>query len=178
MREAAAQVSEAAEVSKRVAYHVQEDTWSLAEVIQARDPPELVPQPTFAQMGIPMLAHMEPQLQRVTEKYADWTSKLERAILITDEVPHLARPQFSGRARGPQYVKARTAAAPGRAHLADPVAEWWATTRALVKRYHALRSSGKDPEQREVVKGILQARVEYTRAGAFHANPLVWRQSG
>ena len=70
------------------------------------------------------------------------------------------RGRFLGRCCLPRVTTAVIASAPGRSHLADPAAEWWAVTSTLLDRWTRLRIKEKDLPQQMQLRGWVEERLK------------------
>ena len=59
----------------------------------------------------------------------------ENTIIRLHKIEEKDAYHYQGRAKGYQLTWKKTAAAPGRVHVHDPVSEWWAIALTLVRRY-------------------------------------------
>ena len=102
-----------------------------------------------------------PQVaQQLANLYGNWVTTLEAAVLEHSEVPQQQWDGFSGRAKGYSIKWKKSAAAPGRPHLHDPEAEWWAILHTQVTAINGLVKNKKDPEQLAARTDDFQKRVQ------------------
>ncbi|CAK0823885.1 unnamed protein product, partial [Prorocentrum cordatum] len=107
------------------------------------------------------LAYQRPgvQEQRLSQRYGDWVSRVEEAVLNQHEVCEAERSAYRGRARGYAVAWKRVRSTPGRAHMRCHKAEKMSFCATLVQRYHSLMCSKKNEQQRVCVAARLSGLV-------------------
>ncbi|CAK0848388.1 unnamed protein product, partial [Prorocentrum cordatum] len=85
--------------------------------------------------------------QKLANSYGRWIEAVEEAVLQHSEVPQHQRDGYRGRAQGFGIKWKKSTASPGRPHLYNSEADWWAITHTQVIAINGLVKSNKDPQQ-------------------------------
>ncbi|CAK0803616.1 unnamed protein product, partial [Prorocentrum cordatum] len=85
--------------------------------------------------------------QKLANSYGRWIEAVEEAVLQHSEVPQHQRDGYRGRAQGFGIKWKKSTASPGRPHLYNYEADWWAITHTQVIAINGLVKNNKDPQQ-------------------------------
>ncbi|CAK0883367.1 unnamed protein product, partial [Prorocentrum cordatum] len=117
---------------------------------------------------------------KLANSYGRWTEAVEEAVLQHSEVPQHQRDGYRGRAQGFGIKWTKSTAAPGRPHLYNAEAEWWAITHTQVIAINGLVKNNKDPQQLQQRGQELRQRMQQVHVVSKHSDIELlnqWQQS-
>ncbi|CAK0839890.1 unnamed protein product [Prorocentrum cordatum] len=118
--------------------------------------------------------------QKLANSYGRWIEAVEEAVLQHSEVPQHQRDGYRGRAQGFGIKWTKSTAAPGRPHLYNSEAEWWAITHTQVIAINGLVKNNKDPQQLQQRGQEFRQRMQQVHVVSKHSDIELlnqWQQS-
>ncbi|CAK0873647.1 unnamed protein product, partial [Prorocentrum cordatum] len=117
---------------------------------------------------------------KLANSYGRWIEAVEEAVLQHSEVPQHQRDGYRGRAQGFGIKWTKSTAAPGRPHLYNAEAEWWAITHTQVIAINGLVKNNKDPQQLQQRGQEFRQRMQQVHVVSKHSDIELlnqWQQS-
>ncbi|CAK0882815.1 unnamed protein product, partial [Prorocentrum cordatum] len=106
----------------------------------------------------------DPEAQeQVARAFGDWVQTVEKATLKHHDIPETDWKQYEGRASEYKITWRRARAAPARAHMRDPMLEWWHLATTIIARYQLMRRKFAEQDyvrMANMMKELLDAATE------------------